>query len=37
MDNPDDLAFLQSRAGKQAVVDTHVEGITEYLAMNEGR
>ena len=37
MDNPDDLHFLQSRAGKQAVVDTHVEGITEYLAMNEGR
>ncbi len=25
--------FLQSRAGKQAVVDTHVEGIIEYLEM----
>ena len=37
MDNPDDLHFLQSRTGKQAVVDTHMEGITEYLAMNEGR
>ena len=26
-----DVQFLQSRAGKQAVVDTHVEGIVEYL------
>ena len=26
-----DVQFLQSRAGKQAVIDTHVEGITEYL------
>ena len=26
-----DVHFLQSRAGKQAVVDTHVEGIVEYL------
>ena len=25
-----DVQFLQSRAGKQAVVDTHVEGIVEY-------
>ena len=32
MDNPQDLVFLQSRAGKQAIVDTHVEGITEYLS-----
>ena len=32
MDNPQDLEFLQSRAGKQAIVDTHVEGITEYLS-----
>ena len=31
MDNQDDVRFLESRAGKQAVVDTHVEGITEYL------
>lgn len=31
MDSRDDLEFLQSRAGKQAVVDTHVEGIIEYL------
>ncbi len=31
MDNRSDLEFLQSRAGKQAVIDTHVEGITEYL------
>ena len=25
-----DLEFLQSKAGKQAIVDTHVEGITEF-------
>ena len=31
MDSRDDLEYLQSRAGKQAVVDTHVEGIVEYL------
>ena len=32
MDNKSDLEFLQSRAGKQAVIDTHVEGIIEYLS-----
>ena len=32
MDNPTDLQFLQSRSGKQAIIDTHVEGITEYLS-----
>jgi N-acetylmuramoyl-L-alanine amidase len=32
MDNPQDLEFLQSRAGKQAIIDTHVEAITEYLS-----
>ena len=26
-----DLEFLQSRVGKQAIVDTHVEGIIEYI------
>ena len=26
-----DLEFLQSKAGKQAIVDTHVEGIIEYI------
>ena len=26
-----DIQYLQSRAGKQAVVDTHVEGIIDYL------
>ena len=31
MDNHSDLEYLQSRAGKQIVVDTHVEGIMEYL------
>jgi len=30
MDSRSDLEYLQSRAGKQAVVDTHVEGV-EYL------
>ena len=29
-----DLEFLQSKAGKQAIVDTHVEGILEYLPSN---
>ena len=32
MDNESDLEYLQSRAGKQAVIDTHVEGIIEYLS-----
>ena len=32
MDNLSDLEYLQSRAGKQAIVDTHVEAITEYLS-----
>ena len=31
MDNHSDLEYLQSRAGKQAVVDTHVEGIIEWV------
>lgn len=31
MDNHSDLEYLQSRLGKQAIVDTHVEGIIEYL------
>ena len=31
MDNQSDLEYLQSRGGKQAVVDTHVEGILDYL------
>ena len=31
MDSRSDLEYLQSRAGKQAVVDTHIEGIIEYL------
>ena len=34
MDSRSDLEYLQSRAGKQAVVDTHVEGIMEWLEMN---
>jgi len=35
MDNPSDLEYLQSRAGKQAIVDTHVEGIVEYISIKE--
>ena len=35
MDSRSDLENLQSRAGKQAVVDTHVEGIVEWLEMNK--
>ena len=31
MDSRSDLEYLQSRVGKQAVVDTHVEGIVEYI------
>ena len=31
MDSRLDLEYLQSKAGKQAVVDTHVEGILDYL------
>ena len=31
MDNHSDLEYLQSRAGKQAVVDTHMEGSVEWL------
>lgn len=33
MDSRSDLEYLQSRTGKQAVVDTHVEGIIEYLSV----
>ena len=30
-----DVQFLQSRAGKQAIIDTHVEGIIEYLHVRQ--
>ena len=33
MDSRSDLDYLQSRAGKQAVVDTHVEGILAYISL----
>ena len=32
MDSRSDLEYLQSRAGKQAIIDTHIEGIAEYLS-----
>ena len=31
MDSYSDLEYLQSKTGKQAVVDTHIEGIVEWL------
>ena len=31
MDSRSDLEYLQSKTGKQAIIDTHVEGIIEYL------
>ena len=31
-----DLEFLQSKACKQAIVDTHVEGIIEYILSSPG-
>ena len=31
MDSHSDLEYIQSRAGMQAIMDTHVEGIIEYL------
>lgn len=34
-DSKDDLAFLESEAGRQAVVKLHVDGITNYLALSE--
>ena len=34
MDNKSDLEYLLSQAGKQTIIDTHVEGIIEYLEMN---
>ena len=34
MDNRSDLEYLQSRSGKQAIVDTHVEGIVEWLEIS---
>ena len=35
MDSRDDLEYLQSRSDKQAIVDTHVEGIVEYLLQTQ--
>jgi N-acetylmuramoyl-L-alanine amidase len=34
MDNKSDLEYLQSKAGKQAIIDTHFDGIVEYLLGN---
>lgn len=33
MDNRDDVAFLESADGSQAVVNLHVEGILHYLSL----
>ena len=32
MDSPSDQDYLQSEAGKRAIMDTHIEGITKYLS-----
>lgn len=32
MDNHSDLEYLQSKAGKQALMDTHVEGLIDFLS-----
>jgi len=34
-DNKDDVAYLLSATGKKAIVDTHVEGIINYIKSNE--
>ena len=35
MDNLSDLEYLQSKVGKQAIIDTHLEGIiTEKVTPN---
>lgn len=34
-DNREDVAFITSQAGKQAVVKTHVDGIIAYLAQHK--
>ena len=33
MDNRDDMAFLESEEGSQAIVDLHVDGILQYLSL----
>ena len=33
MDNRDDVAFLESAEGSQAIVNLHVEGIRHYLSL----
>ena len=34
MDNKSDLEYLQNQTGKQAIIDTHVEGIVEWIESN---
>ena len=34
-DNQEDVAYLLSSEGKQAIVDVHVEGIINYIKANE--
>lgn len=33
MDNKSDLEYLQSRAGKQAIIDTHIQGTIHYITL----
>ena len=37
MDKLSDRDYLQSEVGKQAIVDTHIEGIAEYLSWLQSR
>lgn len=30
-DNPQDLTFLESAPGRQAIIDLHVRGIIDYV------
>lgn len=32
-DNPEDLRFLESTTGRQAIIDLHVKGIIRYLSI----
>ena len=34
MDNKSDLEYLQNQTGKQTIIDTHVEGIEEWIESN---
>ena len=37
MDNKSDLEYLQNQTGKQAIIDTHVEGIEEIFISSKNQ